>query len=88
MTNAEKALEDYAALPHEPDCTPTVRDLGCWVLDNEEVIIRALKMADAIDSGELIKYVGPTCDYEPLQYGEVTGWNDCLEHLKKIGGGE
>ena len=83
MTNAEKALSGLERI-----CSYEVWHIFWWFKGNANELRRALKMADAIDSGELIKYVGPTCDYEPLQYGEVTGWNDCLEHLKKIGGGE
>ena len=41
--------------------------------------------AQEADINALMKPVGPQCNYSPLEYGEVTGFNDCLEFLKANG---
>lgn len=76
-TPAEKALLALDTLYHEIDCTPMVRDLGGWVLDNEEALRRALKIAAAVDGDGLVINV-------PHHEKYIQGNNDLLERLRGI----
>lgn len=60
-------------------------------IQEQETIRRALMIADAVYGEELSK-CRPIRDrvngvYSSESY-RVDGWNNCLEHLKKIGSGE
>lgn len=53
-----------------------------WACDNIGLIVRALRVLDAVESG--IPRPSYPVNHEPAG----VDWNNCLEHLKKIGIGE
>lgn len=52
-----------------------------------KTICSALRVLDAVESGRLVK--GLPDSYPPtVRSGEISGFNDCLKELKRIGDGE
>lgn len=68
--------------------SPKISDKGM------NTIRRALLVVDAVESGDLVALkpsVAETVDNAAdaaYAQGKRHGWNDCLEHLKKIGDGD
>lgn len=55
------ALEALNELPHEEECTPTVKDIGCWAIDHADTIRHALQLAKRVMDEEI----------EGLSYDEI-----------------
>lgn len=80
MTEYKKALDAlFYADSEEADIK--------YLCTHYETIRRALLMADAVEGGEMRKEP-PDHKILASEGLRMDGWNDCLEHLRKIGSGK